>query len=154
MQKPTPNLFAAKILDATPKSIVANGTRDTHALFATIDANRLIDVFLGISSQRLQGALARRLRVEHFYHGVEPRGDRLVIAVYSNIKHANLRWMSKGPRTKSAAGEPVRRMVTAQFIGQDSIAMFNWGMEAGVPKVVNEAHYQLVGARRRDRAVR
>ena len=143
MPKPNPNLFATKIIDITPKCVVPYGEKDTHALFAIIEANRLIDVFLGISAVRYRGPFFRRFRIDHFFHGIDPHGRRLTIALYSKVADANFRWMADGPPRKAREQEPIRRIVTAQFVGRDSVAMFEWKTEGKRPKIIAEARYQL-----------
>lgn len=54
---PNAELLSIKIPDATPEIITANALSDEQALLAKVRYNRLIDIFLGITTYSLQSHL-------------------------------------------------------------------------------------------------
>ena len=76
-----------KIPDNTPEIIAAHALSDEQALLARLRYNRLIDIFLGITTYSLQNHLRTTVRdigqieIDEVYVGVDRRGCQYVIPV-------------------------------------------------------------------------
>ena len=144
-----------KIPDATPEIIAANALSDEQALLAKVRYNRLIDIFLGITSCSLQNHLRTtvkeigQIEIDEVYVGVDRSGTQFVIPV-----------QAKGGKDKLSAVQTkqdiafcsrkfpslVCRSVSAQFMADDLIAMFELTIEEDCVRIVDETHYRLVPA--------
>ena len=84
---PNPELLAIKIPDATPEIIAANALSDEQALLAKVRYNRLIDIFLGITTYSLQSHLRTtvtkmgQIEIDEVYVGVNRNGQQFVVPV-------------------------------------------------------------------------
>jgi hypothetical protein len=151
---PNPNLLAIKIPDATPEIIAANALSDEQALLAKVRYNRLIDIFLGITTYSLQSHLRTtvpnmgQIEIDEVYVGVNRNGQQFVVPV-----------QAKGGTDKLATIQTAQdiacclqkfptltcRPVSAQFMTDDVIALFELA-KRGEVKIAEERHYQLVPA--------
>jgi len=150
---PRPDLVAIKIPDATPEIITSYALSDEQALLAKVRYNRLIDVFLGITAYSLQNHLRTtvkgigQIEIDEVYVGVNRNGQQFVVPV-----------QAKGGSDQLGAAQtkqdiawcdhkfPVLscRAVSAQFMSDDIIAMFELAIQRDEVKVVEEKHYPLV----------
>lgn len=77
---PNPNLALTKVPDATPGIIAKYAFNDEQAVLARIRYNRLIDIFLGITSYSLQNHLRTsitglgQVETDEIYVGIDKRG--------------------------------------------------------------------------------
>ncbi|HYL75681.1 MAG TPA: hypothetical protein VEU96_15820 [Bryobacteraceae bacterium] len=153
---PRTNLIATKIPDATPQIIAAYALTDEQALLARVRYNRLIDIFLGIATYSLQNHLRTtvkamgQIEIDEIYVGVSKTGQQFVIPV-----------QAKGGTDKLAVIQTTQdlaycaerfpmltaRAISAQFMQDDVIALFELTLERGEVKVVDERHYCLVPAK-------
>lgn len=84
---PRGDLVSIKIPDATPEIIGAYALGDEQALLAKVRYNRLIDVFLGITSYSLQNHLRTtvagvgQIEIDEIYVGVDRHGRQFVVPV-------------------------------------------------------------------------
>src|SRR5579862_7180386 len=84
---PNPELAAIKIPDATPEIIASYALTDEQALLAKVRYNRLIDIFLGITTYSLQNHLRTtvkgmgQIEIDEVYVGVNKNGQQFVIPV-------------------------------------------------------------------------
>lgn len=152
---PNPNLLQIKILDSTPEIISKYALSDEQALLAKVRYNRLIDVFLSITTYSLQNHLRTtvknigQIEIDEIYVGVNRNGTQFVIPVQAKggndrlgivqIKQDIACCVAKFP-------ELVCRPVAVQFMANDLIAMFELFLEEDQIKVVEEKHYKLVSA--------
>ncbi len=150
---PNPSMSYIKVLDATPEIIRRYALNDEQALLAILRYNRLIDVFLGITCYPLQSHLRTTVQgmgqteTDEMYVGLNRRGQHFVIPV----------------QVKSSSGEVgvvqieqdlgvceskfpglICRPVGAQFMGEEMIALFEFGMCDSEIRVMDERHYRLV----------
>lgn len=152
---PNPNLIAIKIPDATPEIISAYSLSDEQALLAKVRYNRLIDVFLGIATYSLQNHLRTSVKgvgqveIDEIYVGLDRNGCQYVIPVQAKGGTDQLS-VVQTKQDLDCCEEKfpnlVCRSVSAQFISDDLIALFELDLEDGMVKVVEEKHYRLVPA--------
>ena len=152
---PRANLIATKIPDATPQIIAAYALTDEQALLARVRYNRLIDIFLGIATYSLQNHLRTtvknmgQIEIDEIYVGVNKTGQQFVIPV-----------QAKGGTDKLAVIQTTQdlaycaerfptltaRAISAQFMQDGIIALFELTLEDHEIKIVDERHYCLVPA--------
>lgn len=150
---PRPDLIAIKIPDATPEIITAYALTHEQSLLAKVRYNRLIDVFLGIASYSLQNHLQTFVRdmgqieIDEVYVGVNRNGQQFVVPVQAKGGTDQLGvtqtrqdiacCVQKFPRLTC-------RPISAQFMTDDTIAMFELALQGEDVKIVEEKHYKLV----------
>lgn len=152
---PNPSLVTIKVPDATPEIISAYAQSDEQALLAKVRYNRLIDIFLGIATYSLQNHLRTtvtdigQIEIDEIYVGVDKHGRQYVIPVQAkggNDKHGVVQTHQDVACCAEKFPTLICRAVSAQFMSNDKIALFELTVEDGDIKVVEEKHYQLVPA--------
>jgi hypothetical protein len=152
---PNPALVAIKIPDATPEIISANALSDEQSLLAKLRYNRLIDVFLGLTAYSLQNHLRTavqgvgQIEIDEVYVGVDRRGRQFIVPVQAKggsdqlsvvqTKQDILCCQDKFPSL-------IARPISAQFMADGSISIFELTIADGQVKVLEERHYKLVPA--------
>lgn len=153
---PREELLTIKVPDATPEIIGAYALGDEQALLAKVRYNRLVDVFLGITAYSLQNHLRTtvkdvgQIEIDEIYVGIDRHGRQFVVPVQAKggtDKHGVVQTQQDVAFCKQAFKNLVCRPVSAQFMSDQRIAMFELTVIDGVIKVVDEKHYQLVGAK-------
>jgi hypothetical protein len=150
---PRTGILAIKIPDATPEIIAAYAMTDEQAVLAKVRYNRPIDIFLGIASYSLQNHLRTtvqgigQIEIDEVYVGVNRNGEQFVIPVQAKGGTDRL----GGTQTRQDVAcclEKFPRLtcrpVSAQFMRDDTIALFELTLEGEQVKVVDEKHYRLV----------
>lgn len=154
---PNPNLIAIKIPNATPEIISAHSLSDEQALLAKVRYNRLIDIFLGIATYSLQNHLRTsvtgtgQVEIDEIYVGVDRNGGQYVIPVQAKGGKDQLSVVQTKQDIDCCLEKfpnLVCRSVSAQFVTDDLIALFELTLADGMVKVVEEKHYRLVPASR------
>lgn len=85
--KPNTDLAVINIPDATPEVIRAYALDDEQALLAIVRYNRLIDIFLGLTTYSLQNHLRTtvdglgQIEIDELYVGIDKNGEHFVIPV-------------------------------------------------------------------------
>jgi len=150
---PNESLTVVKIPDATPEIITAYAQNDEQALLAKLRYNRLIDIFLGVTAFSLQNHLRTsvkgigQIEIDEVYVAVDKLGAQYVIPV-----------QAKGGKDKSGTVQTIQdyswasirlpqlvpRPVSAQFMKNNIIALFELTIQDGQVRIVDEKHYQLV----------
>lgn len=152
---PRPELLTVKIPDATPEIISKHALGDEQALLAKVRYNRLIDIFLGITSYSLQNHLRTtvkemgQIEIDEIYVGVDHFGRQFVVPVQAkggNDKHGMVQTMQDAACCTEKFPHLICRPVSAQFMDDGRIAMFELIVDAGEVKIVRENHYKLVGS--------
>lgn len=152
--EPRAELLTIKIPDATPEIIAKHALGDEQALLAKVRYNRLIDIFLGITSYSLQNHLRTtvkdmgQIEIDEIYIGVDHFGRQFVVPVQAkggNDKHGMVQTMQDVACCAEKFAHLICRPVSAQFMDDGRIAMFELITEAGEVKIVRENHYKLVG---------
>ena len=153
---PRQNLIATKIPDATPQIIAAYALTDEQALLARVRYNRLIDIFLGIATYSLQNHLRTtvenmgQIEIDEIYVGVNKTGQQFVIPVQAKggtDKLAVIQTTQDLAFCAEKFGGLTARAISAQFMGDDTIALFELTLENDEVKIVDERHYRLVPAK-------
>ena len=152
---PRDDLVTIKIPDATPEIIGAYALGDEQALLAKVRYNRLIDVFLGITSYSLQNHLRTtvakvgQIEIDEIYVGIDRHGRQFVVPVQAkggNDQHGIVQTQQDTACCAEKFPSLLCRPVSAQFMPGGKIAMFELTLEEGEVKVVFERHYELVSA--------
>lgn len=150
---PREELLTIKIPDATPEIISAYALSDEQALLAKVRYNRLIDVFLGITAFSLQNHLRTtvknvgQIEIDEIYVGLDRHGRQFVVPVQAkggNDKHGVVQTQQDILCCAEKFPNLICRAVSAQFMSEERIAMFELTVRNGEIKVVDEKHYQLV----------
>jgi hypothetical protein len=158
---PNRDLIAVKIPDSTPEIVYAYALSDEQALLAKVRYNRLIDIFLGIVAYSLQSHLRTTVKaigqveIDEIYVAVDRSGRQFVLPVQAKGGNDQLSAVqTKQDLACCAEKYPglICRAISAQFMDDDSIALFELTVEHDDVKVVEERHYQLVPADRIDEA--
>ncbi len=152
---PREDLAVIDIPDATPEVIRAHRLDDEQALLAMIRYNRVIDIFLGLTAYSLQSHLRTtvqgvgQIEIDELYIGIDRFGCHYVIPV-----------QAKGAKDQIGIVQPIQdfrfaeqqfpgmrcRVIAAQFLRNEIVAMFELTLQDGEIKVVDERHYRLVPA--------
>lgn len=156
---PRADLVRTAIPDATPELIRAYSLDDEQALLAIVRYNRLIDTFLGLTTYSLQNHLRTtvkgigQIEIDELYVGVDKRGCHYVIPVQAKGGRdqigivqttQDIRWVEqKWPNMRC-------RAVSAQFMEDGIVAMFEIALQDDEVRVVDERHYKLVLAENLD----
>lgn len=153
--EPNANLVTIKLPDATPEIITSYAQSDEQALLAKVRYNRLIDVFLGITTYSLQNHLRTtvtnvgQIEIDEIYVGLDKFGRQFVIPVQAkggSDKHGVVQTQQDIACCAEKFPTLICRAVSAQFMTDDKIALFELTIENGEIRVVDERHYQLVAA--------
>lgn len=152
---PREELLLIKIPDATPEIIIAHALGDEQALLAKIRYNRLIDIFLGLTTFSLQNHLRTtvagigQIEIDEIYIALDKNGRQYIIPVQAkcrNDKHGVVQTLQDIACCAEKFPNLIYRPVSSQFIDNNQIAMFEFVAQNGEIKVVEEKHYQLVPA--------
>ncbi len=152
---PREELLTIKIPDSTPEIITKHALGDEQALLAKVRYNRLIDIFLGITSYSLQNHLRTtvknigQIEIDEIYVGVDSFGRQFVVPVQAkggNDKHGMVQTVQDAACCAQKFPHLLCRPVSAQFMDDGRIAMFELIVEASEVKIVRESHYRLVAS--------
>ena len=150
---PNPSLVIIKIPDSTPEIISAYALSDEQALLAKVRYNRMVDVFLGIATYSLQNHLRTtvqgigQIEIDEIYVGLDSRGRQYVLPVQAKGGNDQLSVVQAKQDIACCAEKfpgLICRPISAQFMAEDLIAMFELTQEDGEVRVVDEKHYRLV----------
>lgn len=150
--KPRDNIAAIKIPDATPEIIGAYAMGDEQALLAKVRYNRLIDIFLGLTTYSLQNHLRTQVKgmgqieIDEIYVGVNRNGAQYVIPVQAkggSDKLSPVQTLQDAACCKIKFPDLICRPVSAQFLADRTIALFELIVEGANVLIVDERHYRL-----------
>jgi hypothetical protein len=158
---PNPDLVTIGIPDATPEIIRAYALDDEQALLAIVRYNRLIDTFLGLTTYSLQNHLRTtvagvgQIEIDELYFGIDRHGCHYAIPVQAKGGDDQISVV----QTKQNIGWCAQRYpamrcraISAQFMSDQRVAMFELTIRDEAVKVVEERHYKLVPAAALDAA--
>lgn len=152
---PRPELVTIKVPDATPELIGSYALDDEQALLAIVRYNRLVDIFLGLTTYSLQNHLRTtvkgmgQIEIDELYVGIDTRGCHYVIPVQAKGGNDQISIVQTQQDIQACAEkfEGVKcRALSVQFMDDDIIAMFELTVEKDEIRVVDERHYKLVPA--------
>jgi hypothetical protein len=159
---PRTDLATISIPDSTPEIIRAYALDDEQALLAIVRYNRLIDIFLGLTTYSLQNHLRTtvkgvgQIEIDELYLGIDRYGCHYAIPVQAKggkdqigvvQTQQDMAWVAqKFPGMRC-------RAIAAQFMERGKrVAMFELTVRDDQLLVVDEKQYQLVPATALDRA--
>lgn len=150
---PNRDLITVKVPDATPEIIAAYTQNDEQALLAKVRYNRLIDIFLGVTAYSLQNHLRTtvkgvgQIEIDEVYVAIDRNGVHYVVPVQAKGGVDQLS-VVQAKQDISCCAEKfphlVCRSISAQFMDDDRIAMFELTLEDDQVRIVDEKHYKLV----------
>lgn len=152
---PRPDMAVIKVPDATPEIIAAYALTDEQALLAKVRYNRLIDVFLGVTAYSLQNHLRTtvpnmgQIEIDEIYVAINRNGQQFVIPVQAKGGHDQLSTIQTKQDCACCANkykDLTCRPVSAQFLDDNTIAMFELIVERDEVRIKEEKHYRLVPA--------
>lgn len=158
---PRQDLVTVGIPDATPEVIRAYALDDEQALLAIVRYNRLLDIFLGLTTYSLQNHLRTTVRsigqieIDELYIGLDRFGCHHVIPVQAKGGTDQISIVqTKQDITWCTQRFPGMRCraISAQFMTNERVALFELGLQDDVVKVIEERHYKLVSAAALDAA--
>ena len=157
--QPNPSLIVTDIPDATPELIRAYALDDEQALLAIVRYNRLIDTFLSLTTYSLQNHLRTtvkgigQIEIDELYVGIDRRGCHYVIPVQAKggKDQIGIVQTTQDIRFVEEKFPGMRcRAVSAQFMADSVVALFELTLRDDEIKVVEERHYRLVAADKLD----
>ena len=152
---PNPSMLAIKIPDATPEIIASYALSDEQALLAKVRYNRLIDTVLGLTTYSLQSHMRTtvkamgdsQIEIDEVYVGVNKHGEHFVLPVQAKGGNDRLSAVQTAQDLACCREKFVGltcRPVSAQFMPDEVIAMFELALDGEDVKLVEEKHYKLV----------
>ncbi len=145
--------FIIDIPDATPGLIRAYRLDDRQTLLAIMRYNRLIDMFLGLTTYSLQNHLRTAVKgmgpieVDELYIGIDKRGQHYVVPVQAKGGSDRIGTMQAAQYisfVRERFPDVPCRTIAAQFMDEEIIAMFELTERNDGIKVIEERHYRLV----------
>jgi hypothetical protein len=152
---PNPELAAIKIPDATPEIVSAYAISDEQALLAKVRYNRLLDIFLGVAAYFLQNHLRTavagmgQVEIDEIYVGIDKRGRQYILPVQAKGGSDRLSTVQTRQDLACCAEKYphlICRPISAQFVEDDLIALFELGQDGDNIRIIEERHYRLVAA--------
>lgn len=152
---PREDLVRIDIPDATPELIRAYALDDEQALLAIVRYNRLIDTFLGLTTYSLQNHLRTtvkgigQIEIDELYIGLDKHGCHYVIPVQAKggKDQIGLVQTTQDVRFVEQKFPGMRcRAIAAQFMADETIALFELVLQDDEIRVADERHYRLVPA--------
>jgi hypothetical protein len=150
---PNDQLAAIKIPDATPEIVSSYALTDEQALLAKVRYNRLLDIFLGMATYSLQNHLRTtvidlgQVEIDEIYVGIDKRGAQFVLPVQAKGGADQLS-VVQAKQDIACCREKFMdldcRAISAQFIADDLIALFELALDEGMVRIIEEKHYKLV----------
>lgn len=153
--RPRPDMARTLVPDATPEVIQLYKLDDEQALLAIVRYNRLIDIFLGLTSYSLQNHLRTtvkdvgQIEIDELYVGLDTDGCHYIVPVQAKGGKDQIGVVQTTQDIKYCAQKfpGIRcRPVAAQFLTDGTVALFELTMQGDEVKVVEERHYKLVPA--------
>ncbi len=153
--EPNPALASIKIPDSTPEIIAAYALTDEQALLARVRYNRLVDIFLSVTAYSLQNHLRTfvkgygQIEVDEVYVALDRIGRQFIVPVQAKGGRDRLSVVQTRQdmlMCEEHFSELVCRAVSAQFMPNNLIAMFELGSEDGRTVIQQERHYRLCSA--------
>lgn len=151
--RPNPLIAETKIPDATPSIVTMYRLNDEQALLAKLRYNRLIDIFTGVTCYSLQNHLRTtvkglgQIETDEIYVGVNHLGTHFVVPVQAKGGSDTLSTVQiEQDYAMCRAKFPtlVCRPVAAQFMSEETIALFDFEEGNDGVQILSERHYRLV----------
>lgn len=152
---PRAELITIKVPDATPELIASYALDDEQALLAIVRYNRLIDIFLGLTTYSLQNHLRTtaqgfgQVEIDELYVGIDTNGCHYVIPVQAKGGSDQISIVQTEQDIAMCAEKfpGIKcRAISAQFMEDSVVALFELTVDDDEVRVVAERHYKLVPA--------
>ncbi len=152
---PNPDLATVSIPDATPEIIRHYALDDEQALLAIVRYNRLLDIFLGLTTYSLQNHLRTtvagvgQIEIDELYVGLDRYGGHYIVPVQAKggtDQISVVQTMQDLDWCAERFADLRARAISVQFMDGNRIAFFELVIEDFAMKVVEERHYRLVSA--------
>jgi len=153
---PNQSLATIKIPDSTPEIIARYKLDDEQGLLAKVRYNRLLDIFLGLTTYSLQNHLRTtvedlgQIEIDELYVGLDRHGCHYIIPVQAKGGKDQISIVQTEQDIKWCAARFPNlrcRAISVQFAENDQIAIFELRIEDSdllELKIVEEKHYKLV----------
>lgn len=150
---PTPSLAETKVPDATPGMIVKYALDDEQGLLAKLRYNRLIDIFTGITCYSLQNHLRTtaphigQVETDELYVGLDRKGIHYIIPIQAKAGKDRLSIVQieqDEAMCQDKFPDLICRPVAAQFMSDETIALFEFEWDKEQLVISAEKHYRLV----------
>ena len=141
-----------KIPAATPEIVKKHTRSEEQALLAVVRYNRLIDIFLGVTAYSLQSHLRTKvasigqMEIDELYVGINKEGAQYIIPVQAKggkDKQGVSQVLQDWEFCKIAYPNLVPRLIAAQFVADDHVAMMELVVTPTAVKVRQERQYLL-----------
>ncbi len=151
--RPQEGMSVTKVPDATPGIIAMYALSDEQALLAKIRYNRLMDIFTRITCYSLQSHLRTtapgigQTETDEIYVGIDTRGAHYVLPVQAKRRgdrHNVVQIESDLAMCEEKFPSLVARPIGAQFLDDDTIALFAFERSDDGVTLSEERHYRLV----------
>ena len=128
-------------------------------MLAIVRYNRLVDIFLGLTTFSLQNHLRTtvedigQIEIDELYIGLDKRGCHYVIPMQAKGGEDKIGIVQTTQDVRFAAQKfpNVRcRALAAQFMANNVVALFELTLIDDEVRIVDEWHYRLVGAEQLD----
>ncbi|WP_374652313.1 hypothetical protein [Dongia sp.] len=154
---PDDNAPEVQIYEATPEIIAQYSFDDEQALLAKVRYNRLIDLFLGITAHSLQNHLRTtvegvgQIEIDELYVGQDSEGQGYVVPVQAKGKKDKMSIVQTEQDVAFCASHQKfaslkARPVSAQFLPDKRIHLFELGVDGDAIKVKRERRYSFLAA--------
>ena len=152
---PNPDLITIKIPDSTPEVVSQYSLSDEQALLAKVRYNRLIDIFLGLTTYSLQNHLRTtvagigQIEIDEIYIGINQYGCHYIIPVQAKGGTDQLSVVQTKQDIRCCTEKfpnIICRAISTQFMADDLIALFELTVQDNEIRLVQERHYKLVAS--------
>ncbi len=152
---PREELVTIKVPDATPEIIGTYTLNDEQALLAKIRYSRLVDLFLGVTAYSLQNHLRTtvtgygQIEIDEIYVALDRYGRQFIIPIQAkggNDQLGIVQTQQDIACCREKFPSLICRAISAQFMSDQRIALFELAIEDHELKIVDERHYKLVAA--------
>lgn len=151
--QPNPNLVETKVPDATPGIIEMYALGDEQALLAKLRYNRLLDIFTGLTCYSLQNHLRTtvtgvgQVETDEIYISIDRQGVHYMLPVQakgSSDSLGRVQFEQDLGVCRDKFPVLIPRLIGAQFVSADLIALFELEETDDGFGIVTERHYRLV----------
>lgn len=153
--KPTKGHHLIKIPSSSPEIISNVSLSNEQALLAKVRYNRLIDIFLGITSYSLQNHYRTKIsdigqiEIDEIYVGVDSTGKQYIIPIEAKNKsdrHSVIQTLQGIICCENKFPDFICVPISVQFLNDDSVAIFRLDRDEEFVSIFREEHYKFVPA--------
>lgn len=150
---PNRNLAITKVPDSTPGIVIKYSQGDEQSLLARLRYNRLIDVATGLTCYSLQNHFRTyilnvgQVETDEVYVGIDKRGAHYVIPVQAKSGTDSLSIVQIEQDfdvCEARFSSLIAKPIGAQFMDEQTVAIFEFERAGDEIRVSAERHYQLV----------